>query len=499
MTKAPSNDAIFWSHRDNGRVPLAPLSIAEQAIDERTTDEQAIGEQTGDKQAIDEQTGDEQADVVIVGGGFTGLWTAYHLKRLAPEKDIRVLEARRFGHGASGRNGGWVVGNLAGLERHLKGLTLARRQALCELLSANVDEIGATLSQEGIDADFHKGGALYAAARYPAQEALQRDYLAHLLALGHRQHDCRWLSADELSDRARFRRPFGGIFHRQVATLHPGKLIDGLVARLAAMQVRLYEQSPATSIDDGKVTTPQGSIRAPMIVMATEGYNTLPQLRPHLVPVSSLVIATEPLSQSQWDAIGLAQRPTFADASRLINYGHRSRDGRLIFGARGRYRFNARPRHQASITQGDIQMRKALLQDLFPDLGEVDISHGWGGTLGLSRSFRPHALVDRRAGIATAGGYAGEGVAASHLMARTLAEMLCGQDTPLTRAPWAFDGCALDQVVRRWEPEPLRWLGAQTITLSYATEEALASRERHLPLIGPALSRLNDRFAAVIE
>ena len=115
-----------------------------------------------------------QADVVIVGAGFTGLWTAYYLKRLAPEREIVVLEAERVGHGASGRNGGWVVGNLAGLERHIGDLPLAERQTCCGVVADNVDEVGRVLAHEGIEADFNKGGAIYAAARYRDQVAIQR-------------------------------------------------------------------------------------------------------------------------------------------------------------------------------------------------------------------------------------------------------------------------------------------------------------------------------------
>ena len=444
--------------------------------------------------------GHQHADVVIIGGGFTGLWSAFYLKSQAPELAVTVLEAQRFGHGASGRNGGWVVGNLAGLERHLHGLNRDRREACCRLLADNVDIIGDTLRRAGIDAEFHKGGALYAAARYPAQEAIQRDYLQHLLALGHDPRDCRWLDADELTSQARFRDARGGIFHRQVATLHPRRLINGLVRRLEQMGVVLHEDSRVTHLAEREVTTARGRVGATTVICATEGYGEqLAPLNRHLIPVQSLVIATEPLSTERWDEIGLADRPTFADASRLINYGHRTQDGRLVFGARGSYRFGARPRHTTGIDPADIAMRRDLLVDLFPALDGVEISHGWGGSLGLSRSFRPHAIHDPNKGLATAGGYAGEGVAASHLMARTLADMILGRDSELTRMPWAFAGQGLDQVIKRWEPEPLRWLAAQAITCSYAQEEKLMQQRKHLPLVSPALTRLNDIFSSIIE
>lgn len=444
--------------------------------------------------------GHQQADVVIVGGGFTGLWTAWYLKQLAPHQDIRVLEAEHFGHGASGRNGGWVIGNIAGLERHLEGLDIGTRQDLCRLLGDNVDDLGNALAEAGIDADFHKGGALNVAARYPAQEAIQRRYLAHLHELGFSEQHCQWLSADELTDMARFRRPFGAAFQHQVATLHPRKLINGLVRQLAATGVHLHEQSRVISTAERQVSTHEGSVEARTVVIATEGYSEkLANIRRHVIPVESLVIATEALSDAMWDAVGLASRPTFADASRLINYGHRTRDGRLVFGARGNYRLGARSRHSASINDGDIAMRQRLLVDLFPALEGVEISHGWGGSLGLSRSFRPHVVLASEQGLATAGGYAGEGVAASHLMGRTLAETILGEDSLRTRAPWVFQGRSLEEVVRRWEPEPLRWLAAQTILTSYAAEEALMREERRLPLISPGLGWLNNAFASVIE
>lgn len=444
--------------------------------------------------------GAQQADVVIVGGGFTGLWTAWYLKQLAPDQHIAVVEAECFGHGASGRNGGWVIGNIAGLERHLHGLDTGTRQALCRLLGDNVDDIGAALSDADIDADFHKGGALNVAARYSAQMGFQHSYLTHLRELGFSDRDCRWLNADELTMMARFRRPFGAVFQRQVATLHPRKLIHGLVQQLAASGVQLYEQSRVTSVAERRVSTHEGSVQAQTVVIATEGYSEhLANIRRHVIPVQSLVIATEPLTNAMWDSVGLDSRPTFADASRLINYGHRTSDGRLVFGARGNYQLGAHPRHDPAISDADIAMRRDLLVDMFPALEDVTVAHGWGGSLGLSRSFRPHAILADEQGLATAGGYAGEGVAASHLMGRTLAEMILGEDSPRTRAPWAFHGTSLQEVVKRWEPEPLRWLAAQTILTSYAIEEALMSRERHLPLISPGLSWLNNAFSSVIE
>ncbi|HSH49161.1 MAG TPA: FAD-dependent oxidoreductase [Halomonas sp.] len=441
-----------------------------------------------------------QADVAIVGAGFTGLWTAYYLKTLSPGLEIAVLEAERVGHGASGRNGGWVVGNLAGLERHIGDLSLLQRRECCRAVADNVDEIGAALAQEGIEADFNKGGALYAAARYPDQVTLQQDYLHHLHELGHSEEDCYWLDAERMAEMVRFRGGYGGIYHRQVATVNPVKMVTGLAATVERLGVAIYEESRAIDLARHRVSTREGAIDAPLIVCATEGYaERFHDFSRYVIPVQSLVIATAPLPAEVWQEIGMTERLAFADASRLINYGQRTADGRIVFGARGTYAFGAKPRHGLAITPKDIAMRRDLLVDLLPALEGVEITHGWGGSLGLSRRFRPHAILDRSSGIATAGGYAGEGVAAAHLFGRTLADLILERDSLLAKMPWAIANAGHRQLLKRWEPEPLRWLAAQAITCSYAGEEALMRRAKPAPLIKPALTRMNDIFASIIE
>ncbi|SHM06407.1 NAD(P)/FAD-dependent oxidoreductase [Vreelandella subglaciescola] len=443
--------------------------------------------------------GNTQADVVIIGAGFTGLWTAYYLKTLSPTLDVKVIEAERVGHGASGRNGGWVIGSLAGLERHVSSLPMAQRQECCQILADNVDEIGRVLAHEGISADFNKGGAIYAAARYPGQIAIQRDYLRHLHTLGYDEESCYWLNSEQLAEKASFRNGYGGIYHRDVATLNPARLLTGLAQAVEQAGVTILERSRVNTIERHRVDTPEGSVQAAMIVCATEGYTEgLHSLKRHIIPVQSLVVATAPLSEATWKEIGMTERPAFADASRLVNYGHRTADGRFVFGARGAYAFGAKSKHTLGISQADIQMRRKLLEDLFPAFRDVEISYGWGGSLGLSRNFRPHAIVDRQRGIATAGGYAGEGVAASHLFGRTLAELILKRESALTHMPWVFASAA-QQPLKRWEPEPLRWLAAQTISLSYVAEDVLMQKRRSVPFLKPTLTKINDLFASIIE
>lgn len=187
-----------------------------------------------------------QADVVIVGAGFTGLWTAYYLSERNPALSIVVLEARRVGHGASGRNGGWVVGSLAGLARLVEGLAPGARAALCAQLADNVDQIGRVLAAEGIAADFNKAGILEVAARYPEQRARALARRSALLEAGHAAADCQWLAPAELAAIATFRGASGALWFRQAATVHPVELLHGLAAVLEARGVVIHEHSPGT-------------------------------------------------------------------------------------------------------------------------------------------------------------------------------------------------------------------------------------------------------------
>lgn len=415
-----------------------------------------------------------EADVAIVGAGYTGLWTAYYLKQQAPHLRVVVVEAETAGFGASGRNGGWVAGYITGLEKYVAPLPRAEKRACCEILFDNVDRIGQVLADESIDADFLKGGVIYGAARFPEQIQRQRDVLKQLYAAGHTEEDCYWLDKRSLADMVHLRDGYGGIFKRHCATINPAKMVRGLANAVERQGVDIYEQSRVTSISPGLVKTAFGSVRANFVVPAMEGYSTtVPNFGRYVIPVQSLIIATEPLSDEKWDEIGLAKRPAFCDGSKMISYGQRSRDGRMIFGARGGYVFGGKPRSEFNLSAPEFRLREELLHDLFPMLKGVRITHGWGGSLGMARGFAPHVVFDRSAGIGMAGGYGGQGVGPSHLFARTLADLILGQETDRTQMPWVFDRTSPRAVLRSWEPEPIRWLTSKAIMSTFAWEEKL--------------------------
>ncbi|MEH6650529.1 MAG: FAD-binding oxidoreductase [Motiliproteus sp.] len=450
-------------------------------------------------------TGSVRADVVIVGAGYTGLWTAYYLKQHSPQLSVVVLEAETAGFGASGRNGGWLMGSCGGGDKYLASLPAQQQERCRALLSGIVDHVAALLQRESIECDLHHGGVLYAAARYPEQLSLQQDYLKHLHQIGFTEQDYRWLNAAELQQQVRMRNGYGAIYSPHCATINPAKLVRGLARLLERQGVTIYEQSAVTKIDSGRVFTANGQVDADIIVPAMEGYGASAgriaagcQTNRYVLPVQSLIVATEPLSTSQWDQIGLQDRPAFSDGGHQVTYGQRTADGRMIFGARGSYRFGGKPQSQFDPDSAEFSYRQKLLCELFPALEGVGFSHGWGGTLGITRRFSPHALYDKASGIAMAGGYGGEGVGASNLFGRTLADLILERDSELVAMSWVYRQPA-KSALKRWEPEPFRWLTYRAINACFGWEERILCSPQSAPWQKRLASKVASTMARVVE
>jgi glycine/D-amino acid oxidase-like deaminating enzyme len=217
----------------------------------------------------------------------------------------------------------------------------------------------------------------------------------------------------------------------------------------------LHEATRATAIEPGRVRTDRGTLKADVVVRATEGYTpTLDGQRRTVVPLYSLMIATEPLPDATWEEIGLRHRETFNDARHLIIYGQRTADGRFAFGGRGApYHFGSAVKPEFDRDSATHQAIARTLRALFPAIGGAAVTHEWGGPLGVARDWTCSVGLDREQGLAWAGGYVGDGVATTNLAGRTLADLITGTDSDLTRLLW------VGHRSRRWEPEPLRWLG----------------------------------------
>jgi glycine/D-amino acid oxidase-like deaminating enzyme len=210
-----------------------------------------------------------------------------------------------------------------------------------------------------------------------------------------------------------------------------------------------------TQIAPRTLRTTRGTVTADYVIRATEGYTpALPGLHRAVIPVYSLMIATEPLPESTWEYIGLDGRPTFADGRHMIIYGQRTADGRLAFGGRGApYHLGSAVRPSFDRVPGVFGALRRTLGELFPALGDVAVTHTWGGPLGIPRDWCASAGLDRDTGLGWAGGYVGDGLATTNLAGRTLADLILGTGSDLTRLPW------VNHRSPDWEAEPLRWLG----------------------------------------
>ena len=289
-------------------------------------------------------TGDLDADVAVVGGGFTGLWTAYYLAEADPTLRIAVVERDVVGFGASGRNGGWCSALFAVPEARLDavggaGAGAAMRRAMVD----TVGEVGRVAADEAIACGFALGGTVVLARSGVQLERASRE-VAEARAAGIGPEDLRLLSAAEASSMARATNVLGGTYTPHCAAVDPARLVRGLGEAAERRGVTIYEQTAARAVGPGAVVTEGGTVRAPMVVRATEGYTrTLRGEERTLVPVYSLMIATEPLPDRFWDQAGLAGRETFADHRHLVIYGQRTEDGRMASGGGGRPTTSGRP------------------------------------------------------------------------------------------------------------------------------------------------------------
>lgn len=399
-------------------------------------------------------------DVAILGGGYTGLWTAYYLLRSDPGLKVAVVEKEIVGYGASGRNGGWCSSKFPVTPRMLEH-RFGRERARALMLAMNdaVEDVSRVCQQENIDAHFHKGGIL-TLARGEHHVPMLRAALDGYCQLGLEQQ-YQWLSAAEALERVRVTNVCGAMYASQNASVHPGRLVRGLARAIEKRGGVIYERTEVLDFKGGsspRLVTPAGELRAKQaIVLAGESYlSRFPQLHRVVLPVYSLIVLTEPLTDSQWAEIGWQHRESLASCNYTVDYLTRTADGRILFGSRGApYRFGSQisddqDRHRA--THAHI---KDLVREWFPMLQGVQFTHEWGGPVGMLRDWMPMAAFDTDSKIATARGYTGQGVSTANLLGRLLAELISGQRTELSQLPVA------QRRSPNWEPEPLRWLAVR--------------------------------------
>ncbi|MEO9336635.1 FAD-binding oxidoreductase [Mesorhizobium sp. SB112] len=407
--------------------------------------------------------GDMEADVCIVGAGYTGLWTAYYLKKADPSIRVVIVEKEFAGFGASGRNGGWLSGGFGwSREKYLKTSTRGGVIDMQRAMYSSVDEVISVTEAEGIDADIRRVDNITVATNKPQLDRAREEF-EHAKAWEFPSERISFLSAEEARSRIAVKNVQGAFVMKGVARVQPAKLVRGLAEAVERLGVPIYEQTTVIGLEKGKVTTNRGTVRAPTIIRATEGFTAgIPGNERLWLPLNSAQIITEPVPQELWDEIGWEGHELLGDAAHAYCYAQRTREGRITMGGRGvPYRYGSKTDVRGQTQQATIEKLHAILTRLLPQTKHLRIDHAWCGVLGVPRDWCTTAGLDRESGIGWAGGYVGLGVSSSNLSGRTLRDLILGRDTELTRLPW------VNRQVSKWEPEPLRWLGVHSMYQLY--------------------------------
>ncbi len=422
--------------------------------------------------------GSMSADVAIVGAGYTGLWTAYYLAQADPSLRVVILEAKHAGYGASGRNGGWLTNGITGgREQYLKTHdrdTVERFQAE---MNATVDEVIRVAAHEGIEADIKKGGE-FNVAYTPAQEARIREFA---------EAEQRWKSTDLLlleAEDARAKINVAGtraaVWHPHSARIQPAKLASGLAAAVERLGVQIFEDTRVDAIEPHRVITQHGTVSAEFVVRATEGFTAgLKGMRRLWLPMNSSLIATEPLSAAVWDELHWDKGEVLGDFAHVYMYAQRTADDRIAIGGRGvPYRYGSKTDLDGQTPEVTVRTLSEILHRFFPATRDASIDHVWSGVLGVPRDWAATVGLDTSTGIAWGGGYVGTGVTSTNLAGRTISDLIRGERSDLTTLPW------VNHRVRRWEPEPLRWIATKGLYTAYgiADRSELRGRQTTSPI-----------------
>ena len=431
--------------------------------------------------------GDRDCDVAIVGAGFTGLWTAYYLKTLQPDLRVVVIEREIAGFGPSGRNGGWAIGGLpASRSAYRLGNDPDRAARALRTTCDAIDEIARVTRHEQIDCGFVKAGALTIATSTPQWRRLQTRE-TNAVTASHEEPDGRLLSVAETEALVSVPGLRGGRYTPHAARIDPARLVRALAVACERHGVTIYERTAATSLERGRVRCGPLSVRAEVVIRATESYTTqMPGSGRRFLPLYSLMIATAPLEEDVWAQLGWRDGLLIDDRHYLFFYAQRTTDGRIAIGGRGApYRLRS-PIDDRN--ERDVRVRARLvgtLQRTFPAAASAEVTHHWGGPLAAPRDWSMSVSFDQATGLGAAGGYTGHGVVAANISGATLADLVLRRDSDLVTMPW------VGHQSPRWEPEPLRFLASEAIirTLGAADrrEDASDRRARRTALLKPFL------------
>ena len=434
--------------------------------------------------------GDQTVDIAILGGGYSGLWAAYYLLKAEPSLEVAIVESETCGFGASGRNGSWCSSRFpVNPDVMTRRYGAEQARATIAAMHDTVAEVGRVCEAEGIDADFRINGILSLARGVEQLPALMANHAAYAnLGLG---EENRLLSADEARERVKVTDIQGGIYTPFSGYLHPAKLARGLARAVERLGGKIYERSPVCELSQGTeagLATEAGRLRARRAVIAA-GEAYLPKVTGFgraIVPMSSAIVLTEPLTDDQWSEIGWAGGEGLGSQAHTVDYLTRTPDGRILYGSRGaRYLYGSETVGDEADVEAIQRFMHRRLREWFPVLEDVSFSHGWSGHLGVNRDWTPTVAFDRDRKLGRLYGYTGRGVSTSNLCARLLASLILERPSALRSLP--ITGHRSPD----WEPEPLRWMGIRYVQEAFRRMDEARDQGRAAPLDAPVALRLS--------
>src|SRR5699024_2041031 len=413
-----------------------------------------------------------RADVVVIGGGYSGLWAAFWTKKMDPSLDVVVLEKEFVGYGASGRNGGWISGKTVGIRRNLLSKSVDADDVLNveRVCHDAVFEIDDLMRAQGKDIEGTRGGWMQIAR---SESELSRLYT-------HVEEDRKWglteeevtiVNSEETRKRINVPGVLGALYSPYSVKCNPAKLVYALAELCEELGVRIYENSPVEDFVGGDCRTTRGHVRGSLVVLATEAYTSaLPGRKRDQLPMVSSMVVTEPIAEDEWDKIGWSGYECVSGAQHIYFYAQRTADVRIALGGRGvPYFWGSRFDTSGELDSVTASQLSSILQGLFPTV-PIKIDHAWRGVLGVPRDWSPFIDYSKQDRLIRVGGYAGQGVTASYVAGRTVASLISERDSPKSAHAW------IRKAPRRWEPEPLRWIGSRSVQTLYQVADAVEHR-----------------------
>lgn len=433
-------------------------------------------------------SGDVTCDLAIIGGGFTGLWSAVKAAEMFPDARIVLLEGGKLGDAASGRNGGFCAPSISHGVSNAVNRWPGEAETLIRLGRQNLDELERDLERYDIDCEFERSGKLNVAAtpwQVDGLRAMQAAYARFGI-------ETEFLEGVALDERFRTPKYNAGLFEPNYALVNPAKLVDGLARAAMKLGVAIYENSLVTALrneaGDVRLTTADGIVDAKQVILATNAaVPLLKRLRFTIIPIWDYTLMSEPLNEDQLESIGWQGRYGIADSGNQFHYFRKTADNRILWGGYDAiYNFGSRRDPHLHDRTESYETLEGNFREAFPALGDIGFSHRWGGIIDTSARLTAFTGTAMQGRVSYAMGFTGQGVSATRFAALTMLDLLQGKTTERTQLK------LLSSRAVPFPPEPIRSMVVRWAQADLARED----RDGRRSLLLRAMDRLKIGFGS---